>query len=121
MHEEVAVGNETVDSYKTKGSISILDHLKGTKQSESGELYALMFRCGQCNTRAIRSFTKNAYHKGVVLVRCEGCSNIHLVADNLGWFEDNPTNLDNLGEGKVDKVHDPVAIVSFLKAAFGDK
>lgn len=80
-----------------------------------------MFRCGQCNTQAIRSFTKNAYHHGVVLLRCEGCDNIHLVADNLGWFEDNPTNLDNLGEGKVQKVHDPVAISKFIKAAFGDK
>lgn len=52
-----------------------------------------MFTCGKCNTKAIRSFTKNAYHKGVVLIRCEGCQNIHLVADNIGWFGPDPKNL----------------------------
>lgn len=77
-----------------------------------------MFTCGKCNTKAIRSFTKNAYHKGVVLIRCEGCQNIHLVADNIGWFGPDPKNLQNMGEGKVEKVHDPVAITRFLKAAF---
>lgn len=79
-----------------------------------------MFTCKKCNTKAIRSFTKNAYHNGVVLIRCEGCQNVHLVADNLGWFDDQPKNLENLGEGKVQKVHDPVAIAKFIKAAFGD-
>lgn len=97
-----------------------MDHIKGTKLTETGELYALMFRCGKCNTRSIRSFTKNAYHHGVVMIRCEECQNVHLVADNLGWFEDTPTNLENMGEGSVKKVHDPVAIVQFLKTAFGE-
>ena len=23
----------------------------------------------------------------MVLIRCEGCDNLHLIADNLGWFE----------------------------------
>ena len=22
------------------------------------------------------------------MIRCEGCDNLHLIADNLGWFED---------------------------------
>ena len=55
------------------------------------------------------------------MVKCQGCEVIHLVADNLGWFEDNPSNLDTLGEGKVQKVNDPVAISKFLKVAFGDQ
>ena len=54
------------------------------------------------------------------MIRCEECQNVHLVADNLGWFEDTPTNLENMGEGSVKKVHDPVAIVQFLKTAFGE-
>ena len=23
----------------------------------------------------------------MVLIRCDGCDNLHLIADNLGWFE----------------------------------
>lgn len=52
-----------------------------------------MFTCGQCGTRDLRSFTKNAYHNGIVLIKCEGCKGLHLVADNLGWFENEPKNL----------------------------
>jgi len=58
--------------YKTKDSISIMDKVQGVK-ADNGELYVLSFRCTKCNTQSIRSFTKHAYHKGVVLVRCCGC------------------------------------------------
>jgi protein import protein ZIM17 len=94
-HEEATLGKETIDAYETKGAVSIMDKLKGTKNTETGELYALMFTCTVCNTRAIRSFTKNAYKNGVVLIRCDGCKKIHLIADNLGWFTDNPTNIED--------------------------
>ena len=45
-----------------------------------------------CDTKQARTFTKKSYEEGVVLVRCEGCNNLHLVADNLGWFEDDGVN-----------------------------
>ena len=35
-----------------------------------------------------KQFTEQAYRKGVVLVRCPGCENLHLIADRLGMFED---------------------------------
>jgi protein import protein ZIM17 len=76
-----------------------------------------MFTCNVCGTKAIRSFTKNAYHHGVVMVRCEGCENVHLVADNLGWFEDEAKNLDDFSKEEVKKVQDPVAVAKFLKTA----
>lgn len=114
------VGDEQIDYYRTEGSISILDKVPGVKSSASGQLYVLSFRCNKCNTQSIRSFTKHAYHKGVVLVKCGGCPHTHLVADNLGWFQDTPINLDSMYKDQVHKVHDHVAIVKFLNKAFGE-
>lgn len=89
------IGEEEVELVQTKGSISIMDRVPGVK-ADNGELYVLSFTCTKCDTKSIRSFTKHAYHKGVVLVRCGGCENIHLVADNIGWFEDKPTNVETM-------------------------
>jgi len=44
---------------------------------------------------------------------------MHLLADNIGWFQDNIDNIEIRHEGKVQKMHDPVAIVRFLQSALG--
>jgi len=36
VHEEVQVGEEIIDSFQTKGAISILNQIKGTKNAENG-------------------------------------------------------------------------------------
>lgn len=41
-----------------------------------------------------------AYFQGVVLVRCPGCNNLHLVADRLGYFDDNSTDVEALARAK---------------------
>ena len=54
----------------------------------------MAYTCGVCSTKQARTFSKDSYNKGVVLIRCEGCDNLHLVADNLGWFRDKNTNIE---------------------------
>lgn len=45
-------------------------------------------------------FTKKSYHQGIVLIRCEGCEGVHLIADNLGWFEDSSINIEEIIKSK---------------------
>ncbi|KAI8576282.1 hypothetical protein K450DRAFT_192853 [Umbelopsis ramanniana AG] len=61
------------------------------------------FTCKVCNERSHHVMSKLAYTKGVILIECPGCQNRHLIADNLGWFRDGKTTIEDLvkekGEG----------------------
>uniref|UniRef100_A0A7M5WUC7 DNL-type domain-containing protein n=1 Tax=Clytia hemisphaerica TaxID=252671 RepID=A0A7M5WUC7_9CNID len=68
-----------------------------------GTLY-LEFTCNVCEHRSSKTLSKQAYQSGVVLIRCEGCQNLHLIADNLGWFRDNKVNIEDLMKEKGEEV-----------------
>lgn len=49
-----------------------------------------------CETRSAKQFTERSYTHGVVLVRCPGCENLHLVADRLGYFGSEDFDLESI-------------------------
>lgn len=48
---------------------------------------AIQFTCKVCDRRNSKTFSRIAYTKGIVIIKCDGCENNHLIADNLGWFQ----------------------------------
>jgi flavoprotein len=65
---------------------------------------SIIFTCNVCKTRQAKTMSKKSYEKGVVLIRCDGCENLHLIADNLGWFRDNRTNIVDILKEKEEEV-----------------
>ncbi|CAM0943104.1 unnamed protein product [Alopecurus aequalis] len=47
---------------------------------------AMIFTCKVCDTRSMKMASRESYENGVVVARCGGCNNLHLMADRLGWF-----------------------------------
>lgn len=81
------------------------EDIKGTTRGTGG-LLLMAYTCSKCETKQARTFSKDSYTKGVVLLRCGGCDKLHLIADNIGWFEDDgPVNIEDIMKRKGDNVH----------------
>lgn len=83
-------------------SASSLFKEEETQQQEDTKNHQMLigFTCKVCNERSHHVMSKIAYTKGVVLIQCPGCKNRHLIADNLGWFRDSKTTVEDLVKEK---------------------
>ena len=68
--------------------------MKGSYSSNEGN-YAIFFNCTNCNTKNQRTFPKSSYHHGSVVIRCEGCQGLHLIADHLDMFGRGDFNIED--------------------------
>lgn len=66
---------------------------KNTSNSENNkvkidtEKFLIGFTCKKCNKRSYKLISKKSYYEGVVIIRCDQCKNLHLIADHLGWYD----------------------------------
>ncbi|KAK6348615.1 hypothetical protein TWF718_006404 [Orbilia javanica] len=66
--------------------------------------YELTFTCKKCSHRSSHKITKQAYHKGTVLIQCPGCEVRHLIADHLKIFRDQPTTIEDIMKEQGEKI-----------------
>lgn len=98
-------------SFSTTSYSSFADEPKEAKEKDDnlkfigGQKMFIAFTCKKCGTRNSKTMSKIAYERGVVIIRCEGCNNNHLIADNLGWIQKGvPFRIDSLIRKNKDKV-----------------
>lgn len=73
-------------SISVSDTSSVQFSAKSSLKISSRHDLAMIFTCKVCETRSIKTVCRESYEKGVVVARCGGCNNLHLIADHLGWF-----------------------------------
>jgi hypothetical protein len=62
------------------------------------------FTCNKCETRQAKKMNRHSYNSGVVIITCNGCKAMHLIADHLGWFDDNSVTIESIMADKGENV-----------------
>ncbi|KAI3817633.1 hypothetical protein L1987_11429 [Smallanthus sonchifolius] len=88
--EHEASSSKSIENSVTADSPAVNSEVKFTVKSElkvsPRHDLAMMFTCKVCETRSVKTISRESYEKGVVVARCGGCNNYHLIADHLGIF-----------------------------------
>ena len=91
---EAAAASEAVPGVKTPGAKLRLEFTCTSSECELND---------EKDRRVIKNISKKSYEQGVVLVYCP-CDNLHLIADNLCWFGDEPSNIESIIEQKTAEI-----------------
>ncbi|GMG99416.1 hypothetical protein Nepgr_001256 [Nepenthes gracilis] len=92
---EDAEENEACSQKPERSEAEVHFHSTSNLKVSSRHDLAMIFTCKVCETRSMKTVCRESYEKGVVVVRCGGCSNLHLIADRLGWFGE-PGSIEDL-------------------------
>ena len=92
-----------IKEHDDNGSKIEFSDVPGVKAT--GEKLIIVYTCKVCDTRSAKKISKQGYHKGVVLVRCAKCQNLHLIADHLGIFEEKGWDIKNYLEKSGENVN----------------
>ena len=82
----------------SKSSTNPTGLINDDKPFVANHKFQIQYTCNICETRNTNTISRLAYRQGVVIARCKGCQNQHLIADHLGWtdyeggFKGNKTN-----------------------------
>ncbi|KAJ8759101.1 hypothetical protein K2173_004107 [Erythroxylum novogranatense] len=91
-NNEASYSKSNCDSVDASLQVDINDNssvkLSATSNLKTSSRHdlAMIFTCKVCETRSVKTVCRQSYEKGVVVARCGGCNNLHLIADRLGWF-----------------------------------
>ncbi|VDN16713.1 unnamed protein product [Dibothriocephalus latus] len=65
-----------------------LESLEAESVVGSDKNMSIEFTCNKCKHRTKKYFSRQAYTKGLVIIRCPSCQALHLIADNIGWIKE---------------------------------
>lgn len=85
--------SDSIDKTSSENTIKLdFNTIPGVKSG--GDKLIIMYTCKVCETRSARKISKHSYQKGVVVVKCSSCNNMHLICDHIGVFEDKGWTID---------------------------
>jgi len=92
-------------------ALSLEEVVEGAKHG--GPKFLIQFTCDadvslcsqndDSSRKTVKVISKKAYEEGICLVKCP-CEKLHLIADNLGWFGDEKSNVETIMAEKGESV-----------------